>query len=66
VSSKEAGKKGSHKNAGFLRGTSSEEFLRLDPWEAEWGNIQKDMELLPQNDVQKALLDVLERKRQKI
>jgi hypothetical protein len=41
---------------------SSVENLRVDSWEAEWEEIQRDMELYPQNNVQKLLLDVLEGK----
>ena len=62
MNSKEAEKKESHKKTGFLHDTSSGKCLRLNLWEAEWEDIQKDMELFPQNNVLKALLDVLERK----
>jgi hypothetical protein len=34
----------------------------VDAWEAEWEGIQQDLELYPQNNVQKALLDLLESK----
>jgi hypothetical protein len=38
----------------------SEKDVRMLAWEAEWKQIRQDMELFPQNDIQKALLDILE------
>jgi hypothetical protein len=60
VGSKEAEKRSRKETWVFRENTSEMETLRVDAWETEWEDIKWDMELHPQNTVQKALLDVLE------
>jgi hypothetical protein len=60
VKLKKAGKKPSQRKMDIKTTTISEESLRVVEWEAEWESIRQDMELFPQNDVQKALLYFLE------
>lgn len=62
MSSKEAEKGNRKKNRIFQKDASEMENLRVDAWESEWEDIKWDMELHPKNNVQQALLEVLESK----